>query len=375
MQLSGRIVTGDGVVAGSVRFGARVESVTPQPEADAAGDGWIVPGFVDLHVHGGGGGDAMGGEAGLRRAAAFHAAHGTTALLATTWTAPVEAIETALVGARAVIERPAPGEAAVLGAHLEGPWINPGRLGAQPPFARPPRRWELERLLELAPVRVLTVAPEIEDGMAWIGELAGRGVNVQIGHTEASAEVAWRALQAGASGFTHLYNAMTPFAHRDAGAAGAALAAADFAEIIVDLVHVEAPALLAAMRAIPGCYAVTDAIGCAGLGDGEYDFVGRRVVQRDGVVRMQDGTLAGSGLTMDRALRNLVRVGLSIPEAVRRTSTIASDYLGMGDRGRIAPGSRADLVVLDAQLQVQQVWIGGRQVAAASGSPGIAEDT
>lgn len=373
MELSGRIATGDGVVEGTVRFGARVEAVTPfaggtadgLPAGEgAAADGWIIPGFVDLHVHGGGGGEVMDGEAGARRTAAFHATHGTTALLATTWTAPLEALEAALVGVRTVVEQPGTGEAQVIGVHLEGPWINAARLGAQPAFARLPARWEIERLLELAPVRVVTMAPEIENGLEWIGEFAGRGINVQIGHTDATAELALRALHAGASGFTHLYNAMAPFAHRDGGAAAAALAAAEFAELITDLVHVEAPALRAALRAVPGCYAVTDAVGCTGLGDGEHRFGDRRVHQRDGVVRLADGTLAGGGLTMDRAFRNLVGIGLTVPQAVRSTSTTACEYLGFPDRGRIAPGSWADLVMLDSELNVRRVWIRGKEVLA-----------
>lgn len=364
MQLDGRIVTADEVIDGTVHFGARIEEVEPTP---VAADRWIVPGFVDLHVHGGGGGDVMQGEAGLRRAAAFHAAHGTTALLATTWTAPLERLEAALIGARAVMQAPAAGEASVLGVHLEGPWISPLRLGAQPPFARPPERWEVERLLELAAVRVVTMAPEVDEDLHWTGELAGRGVRVQIGHTEADAALAARALAAGASGFTHLYNAMSPASHRGGGAAAAALAVADFAEVIADLVHVEEHALRAALRAIPGCYAVTDAIACAGAGDGRYMFDGRRVQQRDAVVRLEDGTLAGSGLTMDRAFRNLVGLGLSPPEAVRRTSTQACEYLGLADRGLIRRGVRADLVVLDAGFEVLEVWIGGRRAAPAAG--------
>lgn len=358
MQLSGRIVTPGGVVVGSIAFERRIVGVTP----GEAPDRWILPGFVDLHLHGGDGGDVMAGAEGLRRAARFHLRCGTTSILPTTLTAPFAQLERALAGVRDVIAAPGADEARVLGAHLEGPWISPDRLGAQPPHARAPEAWEVERLLEMAPVRVVTVAPEVAGVPDLIGDLASRGIRVQIGHTGADAAQALRALSRGATGFTHLFNAMTGLHHRAPGAVAAALAQADWAEVIVDGHHVDEVAFRAARRAIPGLYVVSDAIAPTGLGDGEYDLGGHPVAVRGGAARMPDGTLAGSIGTLADALRQLAGWGIEIPEAARRLATVPADYLDRQDLGRLTPGAVADLVELDEQLRVRRVWREGRQI-------------
>jgi N-acetylglucosamine-6-phosphate deacetylase len=358
VQLDGRIVTTAGVTRGTVVFDRVVRDVREGPGSDR----WIVPGFVDLHLHGGGGGDAMAGADGLRRAARFHLTRGTTSMLPTTLTAPFDDLERALVGIREVIEKPGADEARVLGCHLEGPWINPSKRGAQPAHARPPEAWEVERLLEIAPVRVVTVAPEIEGVPELIAELAGRGIRVQVGHSLAGARETLSALAAGAAGFTHLFNAMSGMEHRSPGVVAAALAEAEWAEVIVDGMHVDAVALRAAQRAIPGLYAVSDAIAPTGLGDGEFDLGGQPIEVMDGVARMADGTLAGSVGTLDEALRRLVAAGDELPLAVRRVATLPADYLGRDELGRIEPGAVADLVVLDDGLRVCSVWLDGREL-------------
>ena len=171
------------------------------------------------------------------------------------------------------------------------------------------------------------------------------------------------ALAAGATGFTHLFNAMTGLHHREPGMAGAALAHGRFAEIIPDLLHVHPGAIQVALRCIPGLYCVTDSTAAAGMPDGEYKLGRHTVTKCMGGVRLPDGTLAGSTLTMDQALRNLVSIGLPLSEASRRTASLAAEHLGLRDRGRLAVGQWADMVVLDAQLEVQQVWVEGRAVA------------
>ena len=359
MELRGRIVSPEGVISGTVAFGRRVNEL----RAGDGADRWIVPGLVDLHLHGGGGGDVMAGVDGLRAAARFHASRGTTALLATTLTASFEALERALVAVREVIDKPGKDEARILGAHLEGPWLHPDRLGAQPPHARLPERWEVERLLEIAPVRVVTIAPEIDGASELIADLSGRGIRVQLGHTLADAACASRALARGASGFTHLFNAMSGTDHRHPGVAAAALAEGEWAEVIVDGEHVDLTLIRAARRAIPGVYAVSDAIPATGLGDGEFELGGQPVEVRDGVARTPEGTLAGSVGTLGAALRRLVASGDTLAEAVRRTATLPAEYLGYEDLGRIAVGAWADFVVLDAELQVEEVWCGGERIA------------
>jgi N-acetylglucosamine-6-phosphate deacetylase len=363
-MLQGYVLTPTGFVRGGVEHGPRIGHVHGEPvdAAEAMRGPIVLPGFVDLHVHGGGGRDTMQGADALAAIARVHARHGTTALLATTMTAPRAEIEAALAAAApAIAARPA-GGARVLGVHLEGPFINRERLGAQPDFAVAGTLAEVLALHAVAPIRLVTLAPELPGHIELIVALRAQGFAVQLGHSAASYEQGAAAFEAGAVGVTHLFNAMSALHHRAPGLAGAALAHAERAEIIPDLLHVHPGAIRAALRAIPGLYCVTDSTAAAGMPDGEYRL-GRHVVHKcQGGVRLADGTLAGSTLTMDQALRNLVRLGLPLAEASRRCSTIAADHAGAGDRGRIEPGAWADLVLLDADLRLQGVWVEGEAI-------------
>ena len=370
--LQGRIFTPSGAVDGTLRIGpdgriAGIEgtAVAEGRERDGA-NRFLLPGFIDLHVHGGGGRDVMeGGDAALQ-VARRHAQHGTTALLATTMTAPVEDLRQALEPVGGLCRAPAAGAARILGMHLEGPFINAGKLGAQPDFARPVALPELLQLNALAPIRLLTLAPEVPGNMDAIASLVAAGFRVQLGHTLGTYEDGVQALQRGARGFTHLFNAMTPLHHRMPGMVGAALAHAQFAEVIPDLLHVHPGAIRAALRSIPCLYCVTDSTAATGMPDGEYRLGRQPVTKCLGGVRLADGTLAGSTLTMDRALRNLVDViGVPLADAVRRVSTHAADFLGLADRGRLAVGGWADVVVLDDALRVQEVFVEGGAVDVA----------
>ncbi|MEJ8840312.1 N-acetylglucosamine-6-phosphate deacetylase [Ramlibacter sp. AN1133] len=368
-SVQGRILTPAGAVDGTLRIAAdgRIEAVEgspvdPQAVRDNAGP-FLLPGFIDLHVHGGAGRDIMeGGDAALQ-VARQHAEHGTTALLATTMTAPVEDLRVSLEAVGALCRAGASGAARVLGMHLEGPYINRGKLGAQPDFARPVSLAELRELDALAPIRLLTLAPEVPGNMDAIAGLVAAGFRVQAGHTLGTYEDGVQALERGARGFTHLFNAMTPLHHRMPGMVGAALAHAQYAEIIPDLLHVHPGAIRAALRCIPGLYCVTDSTAATGMPDGEYKLGRQPVTKCLGGVRLADGTLAGSTLTMDRALRNLVDViGVPLPDAARRLATHAADFLGLADRGRLAAGAWADVVVLDRDLRVQQVFVEGGSI-------------
>ena len=372
MQLDGHILTPAGFVRGRLECSlGRIVRIEGRPVAEAtvradACTPVLLPGFIDLHVHGGGGADTMEGGAAVATLARLHARHGTTALLATTMTAPLAEIEAALHAlAPAIAQRP-PGAARVLGVHLEGPYISPDKLGAQPAFARPPSLAEVLALHAIAPIRLLTLAPEVSGMLTMIPALVGAGMRVQIGHSAASYEEALAALQQGASGFTHLFNAMSALHHRAPGVAGAALAHGKFAEIIPDLLHVHPGAIHVALRAIAGLFCVTDATAAAGMPDGAYRL-GRQTVHKClGGVRLADGTLAGSTLTMDQALRNLVAIGLPLAQAAARVSTHAADYLGLAEQGRLQVGALADLVQVDATtLQLQQVWVAGEPVEPA----------
>lgn len=371
-SLKGRILTPAGLLDGTLRIGAdgRIAAIEGSPmDLAAARDGagpLLLPGFIDLHVHGGAGRDVMeGGDAALQ-VARKHARHGTTALLATTMTAPLEDLRGSLAPVGALARAGAPGAARVLGVHLEGPYINKGKLGAQPDFARPVSLGELKELHALAPIRLLTLAPEVPGNLDAIPQLVAAGFRVQVGHTLGTYEDGVQALDRGARGFTHLFNAMTPLHHRLPGMVGAALAHARFAEIIPDLLHVHPGAIRAALRSIPCLYCVTDSTAATGMPDGEYRLGRQAVTKCLGGVRLADGTLAGSTLSMDRALRNLVDVvGLALDDAARRVATFPADFLELPDRGRLAAGAWADVVVLDRDLQVQDVFIEGGSLDVA----------
>lgn len=366
-QLRGRLVTPEGVVAGSLHFGATIERLEPDPRASAGP--LILPGFVDVHVHGGGGGDTMDGADGICTLARFHLRHGSTTLYPTTITNPWPKVVAALKAVREVREAADPELPGLPGAHLEGPFINPARLGAQPPNTLEPSLEAVEELLELDVVRLVTLAPEVPGALGAAQRFAEAGVRVSLGHSVADYATAQNFVsglraRGGVVGFTHLYNAMSALQGRAPGVVGAALADAEsYAELIFDGHHVHPGSFLAALAAKGDkLLFVTDAMRAAGLGDGESELGGQRVYIQRGVARLENGSLASSLLTQDQALRNAVGVGLDLPRVSRLLSATPAAYLGLGDRGRLEPGLRADLVVLDDDLRVQEVYVAGRRV-------------
>lgn len=360
-MLTGRILTPDGWIDGTIDFDDRIRHI----QANAAADNGLIilPGFVDLHVHGAAGVDIMqGGDAGAT-VARRHARHGTTAMLGTTMTATDSSIRRALAGLAGVIAARPKGGARMLGAHLEGPFLSIKRLGAQPADAVAIASIDLVRSYHaIAPIRVMTMATEVAGHLDLIPQLNDLNIRVQIGHSNGSYEDGVAALKAGAAGFTHLFNGMTGLHHRHPGIVGAALAHAEYAEIIPDLEHVAPGAIRAALRAIPRLYGITDATSATGMPDGEYALGTQRVYKCLGCVRLATGSLAGSVLTMDQALRNFVALGLDLANASNRLSLYPADYLGETDRGRLAPGAWADIVVLDAALQPVAVYVEGEAI-------------
>ena len=371
--LKGHILGPNGFITGEIEVDAkgRIKRLTGTPIHEESvrdsGQPILMPGFIDLHVHGGGGRDIMDGADAARHIAQCHVAHGTTSFLATTMTAPFTDLQSAFEGLGPACATRDPNGARVLGVHLEGPYINAGKLGAQPDFARPVSMEELQFLHSLAPIRLITLAPEVGNNMQEIEKIVAAGFRVQVGHTLGTYEQGVEALLRGAQGFTHLFNAMTPLHHREPGMVGAALAHAEYAEVIPDLVHVHPGALQVALRAIPCLYCVTDSTAATGMPDGEYQLGRQTVTKCLGGVRLADGTLAGSTLTMDQALRNLVEaLGLSVSAASRRVSTYAADYLGLTDRGRLERGAWADVVMLDRNLRVRDVFVEGAAIELAN---------
>src|ERR1700733_9218732 len=366
----GSILTPNGWVTGRVEFAGPLISVIDGQKlaTNATPEGpFILPGFIDLHVHGGGGGDWQGGEEGLRTLVRYHTSWGTTAIAPTTAIGPVSVIEKSLSAITSIAALRLPGEAVVLGAHLEGPFINPLKPGAMAASlilegdAALAKSWA-----EKFKIVIATVAPEVPGGLAVTRALAEMGCRVQIGHSVATPLLAEEAFHCGCSGITHLFNAMSQMEHRSPGVAAYALAKGRFAEIITDLVHVDATVILAAYRAIPCLYAITDA-SAAGMPDGTFAWGSRRVIKKGRRITLENRTtLAGSAITMLDAFRNLISLGLSLEQAAEMTSTRQAEYLGLQNLGRIEPGARACLVKLDEDLRLQGVWVDGESTAPAS---------
>ncbi|MGH3265549.1 MAG: N-acetylglucosamine-6-phosphate deacetylase, partial [Trebonia sp.] len=344
----GWVALADGVIgavgSGDPPVGAR------RRDLDGA---WVLPGFVDLHMHGGGGHDVTRSVDAMAAAVAFHRGHGTTATLVSLVTADPDALREQLSWVAALTRRGATRAGRVLGSHLEGPFLSPARCGAQnPAFLRPPDRKVFARLLAGADgtLRTVTVAPELPGALDIVGDAVAAGVVAALGHSDATYAQARAGIEAGASLATHLCNGMRPLHHREPGVVGAALEAEIACEVINDGIHVH-PAVTAIVGQRPErLVLVTDAIDAAGVGDGEYLLGGQHLRVRDGQARLtSSGSLAGSTLTMDAALRRAVHgSGLSIEAASLAASGNPARVLGMaGQLGAIAPGLRADLVVLD----------------------------
>lgn len=371
----GWLVLREGIRYGRITFDDRIRSIeaTGPVVAVPSDDGPIVaPGFVDVHVHGGGGGDVMDGVEGVRTMARHHRAHGTTTILPTTLTHPWEAVLQALRDVAVVRDEAARDPATypdVPGAHLEGPFVHPRRLGAQPPHPIVPTPARVHEILGLDVVALVTLAPELDGGVDAAATFAAAGVRVSVGHTVAG-DVEVHAMAAavravdGTYGATHLFNAMGGMTSREPGVVGAILASHDgYAEIILDLHHVAPTTFLAARAALGERWMlVTDAMRACGLAEGTTDLGGQTVLVREGAARLADGTLAGSVLTMDAAVRNAVGVGVPLAEAIKHASHVPARYLGLADRGRLEIGLRADLVVLDARLAATDTIVAGRSV-------------
>ncbi|GAB3101268.1 N-acetylglucosamine-6-phosphate deacetylase [Lysobacter terrae] len=327
--------------------------------------GYLVPGFIDTQVNGGG--DVLFNDTptveGLRRIAIAHRRFGTTGLMPTLISDDVSVMARAIDAVREAIAQGVPG---ILGIHLEGPYLSEARKGVHDPHKfHTPDAGELDLVASLGVGRTMvTLAPE-RFSPETLRALAARGVIVCAGHTAATYEQLSAAFAAGVRGVTHLFNAMTPLQSRDPGAVGAALDEPDsWCGLIVDGYHVHDAALRVAINAKPigKTMLVTDAMPPVGGEREDFALYGVPMTCRDGKCTTADGTLAGSALDMATAVRNTVeRLGLPLAEACRMASAYPAQFLGLGDElGWIAPGYRADLVLLDAGLQVQGSWIGGR---------------
>jgi N-acetylglucosamine-6-phosphate deacetylase len=368
----GRVVTPDGVIANAwvqVTDGRIVEVGRNRPDVDAPivdlDGAWLLPGFVDLHMHGGGGHSVADSQEAMEGAVAFHRAHGTTSTLVSLMTAPVDELAVQLAWAAELTHRGPTARGHILGSHIEGPFLSISRSGAQnPAHMLAPDAGVLERLRRAADgtLRMVTIAPELDGALPLIKTLSEAGVVVAMGHSDATYRETLAGIAAGARHVTHLFNAMRPLHHREPGMIGAAVEAGIACELINDGRHVHPAAVRMVFDLISSPVLVTDAIDATGIGDGHFELGGQEVLVNDGEARLADtGSLAGSTLTMDRALRLAVNEsGLSLEQVSAAASATPARVLGLdGELGSIAPGYRADLVVLDDDFEVTSVMVDG----------------
>ena len=364
-RVNGRLVLEDRVVPGRLSIeDGRIVAV--EPDEAASGGPLVCPGFVDVHVHGWGGHDAMGGPDALSGMARALLRRGVTSFLPTAVTAAIETLQSFADDARAWMPQAPADGAEPLGFDLEGPYISREKKGAQnPAFIQVPAqadRGRLETLLD--GLREITIAPEVDGGIEMIRWFAARGVAVALGHSNATYAVAAAGYAAGGRTTTHIFNAMSGVHNHEPGLAVAALADdGAYVEFIADGHHVERsvwPLILRTKRP-DRLILVSDAISMAGVGEGRFSLGGLEVEIRGDECRLVNGgPLAGSVIALDTAVRNLVLAGVPLPRAVAAATQNPLAMLGVTDRGRLAPGQRADLVELDDDLRVRRVMRAGR---------------
>lgn len=354
------VLVQDGLITDVVDAGGR-PSVVPDQVVELRG-ATLLPGFVDLHVHGGGGAGFDDGATSIAAGLAVHRAAGTTRSLVSLVTAP----PADMVGSIAAAARYAAGDPTVLGLHLEGPFLSPARRGVHDPAAlQQPDPDLLDRFLAAGAgtVAVLTLAPELIGGMDLLRHAVDAGVRVAVGHSDAGYDVALQAFSAGAGLVTHAFNGMRPMHHRDPAIIGAAMDAGVVLEAINDGVHLHEATVRLLRSIAPGRVAlITDAMAATCAADGSYHLGAFAVQVTNGEARLADGTIAGSTLTMAVAVQRAVRlVGMSLVEAANAASLVPARYLGVDDRfGSIRPGRAADLVITDDDLAVRAVLLDGQ---------------
>ena len=333
-------------------------------------DKFIVPGYIDIHVHGGGGSDVMDGDyEAINQVAIAHSHFGTTSFLPTTMTMSKDKIIRSLLSICEAVKKGTAG-AEILGIHMEGPYINPEKKGAQKEDDI--KKISIEGFLEFNQasgnlIRLVTIAPEMLGAIGLIKYLYKQGIIVSVGHTNATYVQTQAGIQAGLSHVTHVFNAMRELHHREPGVVGAALTSPELTvEVIADGIHIHPIVLKILTKIKEGekIVLITDAMRAAGLKDGTYDLGGQEVIMAKGQARLKDGTLASSVLTMDKAVKNMVnKVGIQLPKAIQMASFNPAKSIGIDDKkGSLEPGKDADIVILNKNLETELSIVAGKIV-------------
>ena len=354
------IAVGPGVASGEIA------------EVIDAGGAIVAPGYIDVHVHGSAGHDTMDGtREAIEGTARFFAAHGVTSFCPTTLTQPAADIMASVRAVHECMENPIEGGAQPLGVHLEGPCIDAKKKGAQPEqYIVTAAAIDYQQLFSLGNIKLITLAPEIEGNKALIAFARSQGAAVVVGHSSATYEDLEEAVRHGLNHATHTFNQMEGLHHRKPGTVGGVLLLDEiFAEFIADGIHLH-PAIVDMVVRLKGperAVAITDAISGAGMPDGDYELGGQAIVVKEGAVRLPDGTLAGSALTLDQAVRNIVEFTVApLPEAIQMATLTPARSIGVADcKGSLEPGKDADIVILDDDLNVLKTMVGGEVVYEA----------
>ncbi len=349
--------------------GARIAAMgpgePPHPADVRLGGGYLSPGFIDIHSHGGGGATVVGADQeAVATFAQTHLRHGTTTIVASLVSAHPRPLASDVAALAELAD-----DGIIAGSHLEGPWIAPRYQGAHDPATlRDPEPAEIDDIIRVGrgTIRMVTLAPEHPHGIDAVRRFADAGAVAAVGHTDATYQQTRAAIEAGATCATHLFNAMRPVHHREPGPIVALTEDPRVTcELVLDGVHLHPAAAAFAVRAAAGrVVLVTDAMSAAGAGDGDYLLGDLRVEVSGGVARLVDGgAIAGSTLTLDAAVRFAVRqAGFSVQEALAAATSTPARLLGLSDRGRLEVGARADLCHLDGDLELKAVWSGGERV-------------
>ena len=356
-KIAGKIVNYNSSFNGTIFFDNKIQKI--ETNTDIHSSNIIIPGFIDLHCHGGNGFDVMEGSDSIEKMSKYHLNHGTTSIMPTTWTNTFEDTFNALESFNHIDKK----NSNILGIHLEGPFINPDKLGAQPNLTQTPSKEFIIKLLKVAKIKIITLAPEIKGMNEFISFLSDLNIKIQFGHSVANYNICKAYMDKYDIGFTHLYNAMSGNNHREPGVLSAALEESNFAEIICDNIHVSEQSIKIAKKCIKGLYAITDSINASGLADGEYIFAKNNIIKENNSVKIKkDGTLAGSIITMDQTFKNLVSMNYSIEEAVELTSYNASKYLKIQNIGKLEKGYLSNFLVLDNNLNVVDIYLEGNKI-------------